>query len=56
MSKIKTIVLTSKENFVWTSMTEIVPSLELAWKESCNEQHCVEIVNVDGLELKELLP
>ncbi len=51
-SPVKTVVLTSKENFVWDSMTEIVPHLERLWKESeCSDTHKVDVINIDNLNL-----
>lgn len=45
----RTVVLTSTENFVWTSMQEIIPSIEEAWRRSATAKHSVRIVDV-GVE------
>jgi glycosyltransferase involved in cell wall biosynthesis len=48
--KQRTVVLTSTDNFVWSSMQEIIPSIERAWRESGKSRnHQVRIVDV-GVE------
>lgn len=52
----KTVVLTSRENFAWLSMQEIVPVLEEAWvKTAIPGQHEIKLLNVDKRNLKESL-
>lgn len=54
-NRVKTLVLTSRENFVWLSMQEIIPSIELNWLQSANLcTHQVEIINVDEVPFKEI--
>lgn len=52
MKKIKTLILTSCENFVWSSMQEIIPHLERCWLKSADSNHQVDLINVDNLDLK----
>ena len=55
IKKTKTTILTSKENHVWESMTEIIPSLEQLWKASENSNdHIVEIINVDDKKIADI--
>lgn len=54
MKSTQTLVLTSKENYVWSSMQEIIPHLERCWLKSANENHNVELVDVDNLDLKKI--
>lgn len=52
-----TIVLTSEDNFVWQSMQEIIPSLELLWAASAKaNRHEVYYFNADRDDLKQSLP
>lgn len=50
-------VLTSTENFVWSSMQEIIPHIEETWQdyEKTVDQD-IPIINVDALKLNQLLP
>lgn len=50
-SKIKTIVLTSKKNYVWQSMQEIIPFLVDSWIDSAKDNHQVSVVDVDSQPL-----
>ncbi len=43
----KTLVLTSKKNYVWQSMQEIIPFLVDTWKATAGDSHAVDIVDVD---------
>ncbi|MFT6633484.1 MAG: hypothetical protein ACJAS4_003454 [Bacteriovoracaceae bacterium] len=43
----KTIVFTSKKNFAWTSMQEIIPFIENAWLKTESDTHAVELINID---------
>ena len=48
----KIIVLSSKKNFSWTSMQEIIPFIEGVW---CKlPVHSVELINFDEINLKKL--
>ncbi len=48
MSKVtNTLIITSKENFVWQSMQEIVPLLENLWLNSNTESHNVTLIDID---------
>lgn len=52
-----TIIITSEENFVWQSMQEIIPSLEMLWGASSqSNKHEVYYFNVDKNNLKQYLP
>ena len=51
----KTVVLTSKQNYVWQSMQEIIPFLLKSWKATESPEHQVEILNVDSIGATELL-
>lgn len=48
------LVLTSKENFVWHSMQEIIPYLENIWAHSSSEYYKIKIVNLDEVSLADL--
>jgi len=51
-----TAVLTSQENFAWTSMQEILPELEAVWLGSRHaEQHQARVLNVDHADWSEIL-
>ncbi len=52
--KICTVVLTSSENYVWTSMQEIIPSIEEVWQLSASVNHAVKIINVDNKSIAQL--
>lgn len=50
-----TVVLTSKQNFVWTSMQEIIPMIEECWQSSAVAgQHAVQVVDTDIASFKEV--
>ncbi len=54
---VKTVVLTSRENFVWHSMQEIIPAIEADWQAAARAgRHEVVCLNVDGRGLSELVP
>lgn len=50
----KILVLTSRENFVWHSMQEIIPYIESVWLNTNSEQYQVKLVNVDETSLPEI--
>jgi len=50
----KVLILTTRQNHVWTSMQEIIPSLENLW--SSLEGIESQIINVDEISIKDLLP
>lgn len=57
MKKFKTVVLTSRQNFVWLSMQEIIPLIQKNWKESgAPGEHEVICKDVDQYSLSELMP
>lgn len=50
------LVLTTRKNFVWTSMQEIIPQIETSWINYCREyEHSCSVVNVDEIQLKDLV-
>lgn len=49
------LVLTSKQNFVWHSMQEIIPYIESAWLNS-GKNFEVSALNVDDVKLEEIVP
>ncbi|MBY0470982.1 glycosyltransferase [bacterium] len=49
------VVLTSKENFIWESMQEIVPFIEKNWVDSQSDRHEVRVVDVDQTPFPEIL-
>jgi glycosyltransferase involved in cell wall biosynthesis len=53
----RTVVLTSRENFVWHSMQEIIPMIERSWTMAAkpNERE-VRVVDVDRETMSEYLP
>ena len=52
-----TVVLSSRENFVWHSMQEIIPAIERAWLGSADPgSHQVLCLDIDSLRLGEILP
>lgn len=56
MSKKNLVIVTSKENFVWTSMTEIIPWIENIWGQWATiRQVPVQVINVDELSLGQAL-
>ncbi|MBK24094.1 MAG: hypothetical protein CME70_08855 [Halobacteriovorax sp.] len=46
------LVLATEQNFVWTSMQEIIPSIVHNWQSLSTEGHSVNTINVDKLDLK----
>ena len=53
----KPIILTSRLNFQWTSMEEIIPFIENTWTDFYNNKSIsVEIINVDHIDLRKDLP
>jgi glycosyltransferase involved in cell wall biosynthesis len=56
-TRTRTVILTSRENFVWLSMQEIIPWIERSWLDSAVPgTHDVLCRNVDRHSLSELLP
>jgi hypothetical protein len=43
----RTIIFTSKKNFEWTSMQEIIPFIEKAWLNTQSQEHHVELIDID---------
>lgn len=57
MHSVNTVVLTSRENFVWHSMQEIIPAIERAWQRSAIPGvHEVKCIDIDNTRFTELLP
>lgn len=50
------VVLTSRENFVWHSMQEIIPYVEKNWVGFANDEIKVTVLNVDEMALKDIIP
>lgn len=53
---IRVVVLTSRENFVWYSMQEIIPYIESCWEKMNSDEFEVVTFNIDSLSLAELTP
>ncbi|MGZ3690777.1 MAG: glycosyltransferase [Pseudobdellovibrio sp.] len=51
----KIVVLSSRENFVWHSMQEIIPFLEKTWLHLVDNKTQVEILNVDQIAAGDLM-
>ena len=51
----KIVVLTSKENFIWHSMQEIIPYIEYSWEQMPQDQFSVVKLNIDSLPYSELI-
>lgn len=50
------VVLTSKENFVWHSMQEIIPYIEETWNRVNSKNTHITILNIDDMSLAQLTP
>lgn len=50
------VVLTSKENFVWHSMQEIIPYIEETWNRVDNNKCNVTVLNIDSMSLAQITP
>lgn len=50
------LVLTSKENYVWHSMQEIIPYIERSWLDCATAERKVTILNIDELRLDQIIP
>jgi glycosyltransferase involved in cell wall biosynthesis len=50
----KILLFTTRENFVWTSMQEIIPGIESLWHALDSEKYNIETINVDKLKINEL--
>jgi glycosyltransferase involved in cell wall biosynthesis len=47
----KTAILTSKKNYSWQSMQEIIPFIEKLWIASSSSNHIVELINIDEISI-----
>lgn len=47
INKVNTVVFTSKQNFVWQSMQEIIPFIVDSWIDSAKEDHQVSVIDID---------
>lgn len=54
--KTKTVVLTSRENFVWISMQEIIPSVDAAWLKSSCDNHEVKVLTIEDYTFSKIVP
>lgn len=55
--KKRIILLTSKDNFVWTSMQEIIPMIEKSWNELAQkENYSLTTINVDETTPAQFMP
>lgn len=54
MNQNLTIVLTSTQNYVWSSMQEIIPHIVRCWEKTKNDSHNVEVIDVDSTPLKSI--
>lgn len=54
MNQNLTIVLTSTQNYVWSSMQEIIPHIIRCWELTKNSSHQVEVIDVDTTPLKSI--
>lgn len=54
MNQNLTIVLTSTQNYVWSSMQEIIPHIVRCWELTKNDAHQVEVIDVDTTPLKSI--
>lgn len=51
------ILLTSRDNFVWTSMQEIIPMIERSWSELAQKENLsLNIINVDESSPAQFMP
>lgn len=50
------LVLTSKQNFVWHSMQEIIPYIESTWLKSDKNKLQASVLNIDDVKLEEIVP
>nr|BDT30131.1 glycosyltransferase [Bacteriovorax sp. HI3] len=51
------VLLTSKDNFVWTSMQEIIPMIEKSWSELAQkENYILTIINVEESTSAQFMP
>ncbi len=49
-------ILTSKENFVWTSMQEIIPHIERTWVQYGQDlNHKIQTVSIDEIEINQVI-
>lgn len=54
MNQNLTIVLTSTQNYVWSSMQEIIPHIVRCWEQTKDDSHQVEVIDVDTTPLKSI--
>lgn len=54
MNQNLTIVLTSTQNYVWSSMQEIIPHIVRCWEQTKDSSHQVEVIDVDTTPLKSI--
>jgi glycosyltransferase involved in cell wall biosynthesis len=54
MNQNLTIVLTSTQNYVWSSMQEIIPHIVRCWEKTKGSSHNVEVIDVDKTPLKSI--
>lgn len=54
MNQNLTIVLTSTQNYVWSSMQEIIPHIVRCWEKTKDQTHQVEVIDVDSSPLKSI--
>lgn len=52
MNQNLTIVLTSTQNYVWSSMQEIIPHIVRCWEKTKDDSHNVIVIDVDTTPLK----
>lgn len=53
---VHSIILSSRKNFVWKSMDEIIPSIEKSWNlTKKNNQHSVVLFNIDQVPFSAML-
>ncbi len=53
--KCELLILTTRQNFVWTSMEEIIPFIESSWKKMATSKSIsYEIINIDEVSVKEI--
>ena len=54
MNQNLTIVLTSTQNYVWSSMQEIIPHIVRCWEKTKDDSHNVIVIDVDTIPLKSI--
>lgn len=57
MKVVKTVLLTSQENYVWHSMQEIIPGIVKTWQATAQpKRHQVRVFDVDEKSYAEMMP